>query len=111
PNINVNSTWFDLQKKMTPFSGIPGTYPEAGFDHLMGGYDAGYYGYLWSRVYAQDIFTRFQREGLLNPTVGMAYRKDILEPGASVEPDVLVQNFLGRPMNPDAFYQDIGISP
>ena len=111
PNINVNSTWFDLQKKMTPFPGIPGTYPEAGFDHLMGGYDAGYYGYLWSRVYAQDIFTRFQREGLLNPTVGMAYRKDILEPGASVEPDVLVQNFLGRPMNPDAFYQDIGISP
>jgi len=41
----------------------------------------------------------------------MAYRKDILEPGASVEPDVLVQNFLGRPMNPDAFYKDIGISP
>ena len=96
---------------MTPFPAIPGTHPEAGFGHIMGGYDAGYYGYLWSRVYAQDIFTRFQREGLLNPTVGMAYRKDILEPGASVEPDVLVQNFLGRPMNPDAFYKDIGISP
>jgi thimet oligopeptidase len=111
PNINVDSTWFDLQKKMTPFPAIPGTHPEAGFGHIMGGYDAGYYGYLWSRVYAQDIFTRFQREGLLNPNVGMAYRKDILEPGASVEPDVLVQNFLGRPMNPDAFYKDIGISP
>jgi thimet oligopeptidase len=111
PDINVNSTWFALEKKMTPFPGIPGTYPEAGFSHLMSGYDAGYYGYLWSRVYAQDIFTRFQSEGLLNPTVGAAYRKDILEPGASVEPDVLVQNFLGRPMSPDAFYKDIGISP
>jgi oligopeptidase A len=110
PDINVNTTWFTLQQKMTPFPAIPGTHPEAGFGHLMGGYDAGYYGYLWAKVYAQDIFTRFQQQGLLNPTVGMAYRKDILEPGASVEPDVLVQNFLGRPMNPDAFYRDIGIT-
>jgi thimet oligopeptidase len=110
PKINVDSTWFELQKQMTPFSGIPGTHPEAGFGHIMGGYDAGYYGYLWSKVYAQDIFTRFQKEGLENPVVGAAYRKDILEPGASVEPDVLLQNFLGRPMQPDAFYRDIGIT-
>jgi thimet oligopeptidase len=110
PDINVDTTWFSLEKKMTPFAGIPGTHPEAGFGHLMGGYDAGYYGYLWSKVYAQDIFTRFQKEGLENPEVGMAYRKDILEPGATQEPDELVQNFLGRPMNPDAFYQDIGIT-
>ncbi len=110
PDINVNSTWFSLEKKMTPFPGIPGTHPEAGFGHIMAGYDVGYYGYLWSKVYAQDIFTRFQKEGLENPEVGAAYRKDILEPGATVEPDVMVQNFLGRPMNPDAFYQDIGIT-
>ncbi len=111
PNVNVDTTWFDLKKKMTPFPSTPGTHPEAGFGHLMGGYDAGYYGYLWSKVYAQDIFTRFQKEGLENPEVGMAYRKDILEPGATVEPDVLVQNFLGRPVNPDAFYEDLGIRP
>ncbi|MDQ6767229.1 MAG: Zn-dependent oligopeptidase [Candidatus Eremiobacteraeota bacterium] len=110
PHINVDTTWFELQKRMTPFSSIPGTHPEAGFGHLMGGYDAGYYGYLWAKVYAQDIFTRFQAEGLENPQVGAAYRKDILEPGAAVEPDVLVEHFLGRPMNPDAFYRDIGIT-
>jgi len=110
PKIDVDTTWFDLEKKMTPFPGTPGTHPEASFGHIMGGYDAGYYGYLWSKVYAQDIFTRFQKEGLENPAVGAAYRKDILEPGATVEPDVLVQNFLGRPMNPQAFYSDIGIT-
>ena len=110
PQSDVDKTWFDLQRSMTPFAGIAGTYPEAGFEHLMGGYDAGYYGYLWSKVYAQDMFTRFQKEGLENPAVGAAYRKDILEPGATVEPDVLVRNFLGRQMNPDAFYRDIGIT-
>ncbi|HXW52048.1 MAG TPA: M3 family metallopeptidase [Candidatus Acidoferrales bacterium] len=111
PDVNVDTTWFALKEKMTPFPAIPGTHAEASFGHLMAGYDAGYYGYLWSKVYAQDIFTRFQKEGLENPAVGMAYRKDILEPGATIEPDVLVQNFLGRPVSPDAFYEDLGIRP
>jgi len=33
----------------------------------MGGYDSGYYGYLWSEVYAEDMFTRFRDQGLLTP--------------------------------------------
>lgn len=110
PQVNVDTTWFELQEKMTPFAGIPGTHPEAGIGHFMGGYDAGYYGYLWSKVYAQEIFTRFQKEGLENPEVGMAYRKDILEPGATEEPDVLVERFLSRPLSYDPFYRDLGIT-
>src|ERR1700736_27250 len=105
PKIDVDATWFDLQKKMTPFPGTPGTHPEASFGHLMGGYDAGYYGYLWSKVYAQDIFTVFQRYGLESPVAGMRYRKDILEPGAVYEPDVLLERFLGRPVSYHAFYK------
>ena len=77
---------------------------------LHGRLDAGYYGYLWSKVYAQDMFTVFQQGGLENPAIGMRYRKDILEPGATEEPDVLVQRFIGRPLSYDAFYRDIGIS-
>jgi thimet oligopeptidase len=110
PAVNVDTTWRRLQPEMTPFSAIVGTHPEAGFEHLMGGYDAGYYGYLWSKVYAQDMFTVFQQGGLENPEIGMRYRKDILEPGATEEPDVLVQRFIGRPLSYDAFYRDIGIS-
>jgi Zn-dependent oligopeptidase len=75
----------------------------------MGGYDAGYYGYLWSKVYAQDMFTVFQSYGLLSPVAGARYRKEILQPGATSEPDALVRNFLGRPLSYDAFYKDIGI--
>jgi thimet oligopeptidase len=110
PKIDTTAVWFELKKKMTAIPAVPGTHPESGFGHLMSGYDAGYYGYLWSRVFAQDMFTVFQKGGLENPVVGARYRKDILEPGGSIEPDQLLRTFLGRPVSYDAFYRDIGVT-
>jgi thimet oligopeptidase len=80
----------------------------AGFGHLEG-YDAGYYGYMWSKVYAADMFTRFQKEGLLNPKTGADYRKFILEPGSSEEAINLVKSFLKREPNQRAFLKEIGL--
>ena len=110
PNVDTTKVWAQTQDRTTPTSFVPGTYPQAGFGHLMGGYDAGYYGYLWSKVYAQDMFTRFQREGLENPDAGRAYREDILAPAMTYEPDQEIRAFLGRPMSPDAFYRDLGLA-
>jgi thimet oligopeptidase len=107
PIVDVNRVWFDLKKKMTTTPAQPGTIPEASFEHLVGGYDAGYYGYLWSLVYAQDMFTVFQKGGLENPVVGARYRKYVLQPGGGVEPDQLLRNFLGREPSYDAFYKEL----
>jgi thimet oligopeptidase len=85
------------------------TTPQAGFGHLMGGYDAGYYGYLWSKVYAQDMYTRFAKEGYLNPKTGADYLHSILEPGGVKEPFVLIKEFLGREPNQAAFLKTLGL--
>jgi thimet oligopeptidase len=82
--------------------------PQASFGHLMGGYDAGYYGYLWAEVFAQDLFTRFEREGLENPTVGRAYRQGILAAGGEKDPNALIESFLGRAPNDAAFLKSLG---
>ncbi|MBV8354336.1 MAG: Zn-dependent oligopeptidase, partial [Candidatus Eremiobacteraeota bacterium] len=100
--VDTTKVWARLQDRTTPIAFIPGTVPQASFGHLMGGYDAGYYGYLWSKVYAQDLFTRFQAQGLENPAAGAAYRQDILAPAWTYEPDEEVRAFLGRPMSPVA---------
>jgi thimet oligopeptidase len=111
PKVDTTNVWATLLARMTPAQFVEGTYPQASFEHLMGGYDAGYYGYLWSRVYAQDMFTRFQRQGIESQIVGRAYRNDILAPAMTYEPDQEVRTFLGRPMSPDAFYASLGLKP
>jgi thimet oligopeptidase len=110
PDVDTTAVWAQIAAKYTPLPMPPGIHPEAGFGHIMGGYDAGYYGYLWSRVYAQDMFTAFQRGGLESPIVGARYRKYILEPAREIEPDQEVEAFLGRPMSPNAFYAAFGVN-
>lgn len=79
----------------------------AGWGH-MADYDAGYYGYLWSKVYAADMFTRFERDPL-DAAVGHEYRAEVLAPGASRDEHVLVEDFLGRPATSDALLRELGI--
>ncbi len=75
-------------------TGLPypeGTFFLSGFAHLLGGYDAGYYGYLWANVIGDDMFSRFSSEGVLSPVVGADYRREILEPNGSRDADDLVR--------------------
>ena len=110
PKVDTTAVWGRITTEYTPLAMVPGTHPQAAFGHLFG-YDAGYYSYLWALVYAQDMFTAFQKGGLENPAVGLRYRRNDLEPARTYEPDVEVQHFLGRPMNADAFYKQFETVP
>jgi thimet oligopeptidase len=93
----------EVNDAYTPFKFVEGTHFQASFGHLMG-YDAGYYGYQWALSIAQDLFTRFRKEGLLNTKTAADYRAKILSQGGSQDEAKLVENFLGRPPS-DAAYK------
>ena len=93
----------EIHDAYTPFKYVEGTHFQASFGHLIG-YDAGYYGYQWALSIAQDLFTRFKKEGLMNPKTAADYRANILAPGDSDEAAKLVERFLGRPPS-DAAYK------
>jgi thimet oligopeptidase len=80
----------------------------ASFGHLTG-YGARYYGYLWSKVFALDIFSQIKKHGLLDPVIGKKYVETILKPGGSQDPNKSLINFLGREPNIDAFIADLGL--
>lgn len=81
----------------------------ASFGHMAGGYDAGYYSYMWALVYAQDAFSVFEKEGITNPKVGMRWRTEVLEKGSSVDELQLIKNFLGRKPSNKAFLKELGV--
>ena len=75
----------------------------AAFGHLLGGYDAGYYGYLWAEIIGDDLFSRFENEGILSNSIGIEYKNKILKPGGTIPAESMVKNFLGRKWNDEAF--------
>jgi thimet oligopeptidase len=93
---------------ITGFTNPPGTHFQVGFGHLFG-YDAAYYGYLWSKVYGDDMYTAFEQGGILNPEVGMRYRREIYERGGTRDGADLLRAFLGREPNNEAFLRDLGL--
>lgn len=105
---DIPALYSRLVKKYVGITLFEGQLFPAGFGHLVG-YDAGYYGYMWSKVFASDMFTRFAERGILNKKIGAEYRKIILEKGSSDEEMRLLENFLGRKPNNKAFLNEIGL--
>ncbi len=92
------------QAQYSPFGYIENTHFYAGFGHLYG-YSAAYYTYMWSEVIAADILKQFEQQGMRNKKLANHYRQTILAPGGSKDADQLVQDFLSRPFNFDAFVE------
>jgi thimet oligopeptidase len=86
----------------TPGTEFPGT-----FAHIAGGgYASGYYGYMWSQVLALDMLSAYG-SNIMNPAVGQKFRTQILSRGGEEDAKALVERFLGRPANSQAFFEEI----
>lgn len=98
----------NLTEKVRHYPYVEGTHFQAAFGHL-NGYGASYYGYLWSRVYAEDMFSVFDQNGILDQETGLRYRNIILAKGSAEEPIELVKEFLGREPDNSAFMKSLGL--
>ena len=69
--VDSEALWAKLRPEITRVQHTEGTNPMANFGHLMGGYDASYYGYLWSEVFSADIYAQFKKAGSCMDKVGL----------------------------------------
>ena len=106
--LDLTKLWNEMRQTITLIDGdnIP-TKGYASFGHIAGGYESGYYGYLYSNVYAADIYYTLFKKEPMNIDNGIRYRDIILKRGGSREiMDNLVE-LLGRKPTTDAFLQEI----
>ena len=97
--------WIRMESE-TPAGHVPGTQFPGTFEHIVGGYGAGYYGYMWSEVLALDMLSVYGKN-LMNPAVGRRFRELILARGGEKPGAEIVREFLGRDPSPKAFFEEI----
>ena len=66
------------------------------FRHVVGGYSAGYYSYLWSEILDADTFEAFKEHGIFDKKTAESFRKNILSRGGTEEAMKMYINFRGR---------------
>jgi len=104
----TDQIWRDLAEKFAYSGYIDGTHPQAAWIHI-NTHPTYYYGYLWSRVYAQDMFTQFEANGLLDTKTGKRYLRLVLANGTQRPILDVVEEFLGREPNNEAYIRSLGL--
>ncbi|OSX59824.1 hypothetical protein POSPLADRAFT_1183536 [Postia placenta MAD-698-R-SB12] len=104
---DYTALWNDLRRSITQVNPGRRAAGQGSFGHIAGGYDAGYYGYMYSLVFAADMYATVFKADPLDPARGARYSKSILQPGGSRDESLSLEEFLGRPPNADAFVREI----
>lgn len=100
--LDTTAKLVELQAQLSPYPYIAGTHFNANFGHLVG-YAGGYYTYQLSLSCAKDIYSRFEDPSLSRAVVALEYSHKVLNPGGSKDAADLMEDFLGRPYNLDAY--------
>ncbi|PCH40126.1 zincin [Wolfiporia cocos MD-104 SS10] len=104
---DYTTLWNEMREAITGIKYGPRAAGQASFGHIASGYDAGYYGYLYSLVFAADMYATIFKQDPLDPKLGAKYREAILRPGGSRDELESLEEFLGRPPNSEAFIREL----
>lgn len=94
-NLDVVSYEKEAMDKLNLISEIAPRYRVTYFNHIIGGYAAGYYSYLWANVLDNDAFEAFKEHGIFDKNTAELFRRNVLEKGDSEDPMTLYKNFRG----------------
>lgn len=94
-NMDVLAYEKEAMNKLGLIPEIAPRYRTTYFNHIIGGYAAGYYSYLWANVLDNDAFEAFKEHGIFDKQTATLFRRNVLEKGDSEDPMVLYKNFRG----------------
>lgn len=94
-NLDVVAFEKEAMDKLGLIPEIAPRYRATYFSHIIGGYAAGYYSYLWAEVLDTDAFEAFKEHGVFDKNTADSFRKNILEKGGTDDPMTLYRAFRG----------------
>lgn len=107
-DLDMTTLWNSLREEIALVSSDNNpTKGFASFGHIAGGYEAGYYGYLYSQVFANDIYYTLFKDDPMNVKNGLRYRDIILKRGGSKDSMDNLVELLGRKPNSEAFLKEL----
>ena len=89
---------------------VPPRYRLTYFSHIIGGYSAGYYSYIWSEVLDADTVEWFKENGGMTRENGQHFRDTLLSRGGSAEALSLFRDFAGREPNVEPLLERRGLN-
>ena len=111
--IDIDKFEAQVAKEIGLIPEITFRYRSTYFNHIFGGsgYNAGYYGYLWSEVLDKDAFSIFEASanGVWDHALATKFKETFLEKGGSEEPMVLYKSFAGREPDSRAMLRGRGL--
>ncbi|MGK7294344.1 MAG: M3 family metallopeptidase [Candidatus Wenzhouxiangella sp. M2_3B_020] len=90
---------------------VPSRYRTTYFSHIMGGYSAGYYSYIWSEVLDADSVKWLEENGGLTRENGDHFRETLLSQGGSKDAMQLFEDFTGREPDIEPLLERRGLKP
>ncbi len=99
-----------LERAGLAMAEIPPRYRVPYFSHIMGGYSAGYYSYIWSEVLDADSAQWFRENNGLARENGTHFRRTLLSRGGAEDAMTLFRNFRGRDADINALLERRGLN-
>lgn len=100
--LDLDSFEKDIFNRYSPYGYTEGTHMHASFGHL-DGYGAKYYTYQWSNSIAEELLSKFKKDGLRNTKTAQEYRHKILASTGTKPAAEAVRDFLGRDFSVEAY--------
>ncbi len=92
------------------FAPVPPRYSTPYFSHIMGGYSAGYYSYIWSAVLDADSVKWFEENGGMKRENGDHFRNALLSHGGSQDAMTLFREFRGADPSIEPLLDRLGLN-
>ena len=107
--VDTNKFESDYLNKIGLIPEIISRYRSTYFAHIIGGYDSGYYAYIWAEVLDCDVFEAFKETSLFDQKTAKSFRDNVLAAGGREDAMVMYKRFRGAEPKIDGLLKKRGL--